>query len=86
VVFGGSGMFRSEFIAEPSVVNGQLITSTIGWLTQRSALIAIDARSYEHRPVVMSDEDVSNLFLRVVVLIPLAFIFLGAAVWWNRRS
>lgn len=86
VVFGGSGMFRSEFIAEPSVVNGQLITSTIGWLTQRSALIAIDSRSYEHRPVAMSDEDVSNLFLRVVVLIPLAFIFLGAAVWWNRRS
>jgi hypothetical protein len=34
----------------------------------------------------MSEDDLSNLFLRVVVLIPLAFIFLGFAVWWNRRQ
>ena len=34
----------------------------------------------------MSEEDVGGLFLRVVVLIPLAFIFLGFAVWWNRRQ
>ena len=38
------------------------------------------------RDPVMCAEDVGGLFLRVVVLIPLAFIFLGFAVWWNRRQ
>lgn len=86
VVIGDATMFASEYIAEPTVVNGNFAAAVIGWLTQREALIAIDARSYEHRPVSMSQDDVSNLFLRVVVLIPLAFVFLGFAVWWNRRA
>ncbi|MCB9591680.1 MAG: GldG family protein [Sandaracinaceae bacterium] len=86
VVIGDATMFASEYIAESTVVNGNFASAVIGWLTQREALIAIDGRSFEHHPVSMSQDDVSNLFLRVVVLIPLAFIFLGFAVWWNRRS
>ncbi|MBX3272803.1 MAG: Gldg family protein [Sandaracinaceae bacterium] len=86
VVVGDATMFASEYVAEPTVVNGSFVAAAIGWLTQREALIAIDARSYRHRPVSMSQDDVLNLFLRVVVLIPLAFVFLGFAVWWNRRS
>lgn len=86
VVIGDATMFASEYIAEATVVNGNFAAAVIGWLTQRQALISIESRSFEHRPVSMSQDDVSNLFLRVVVLIPLAFVFLGFAVWWNRRS
>lgn len=86
VVVGDATMFASEFLSESTVVNRSFLSAAIGWLTERDALIAIEARSFEARPVRMSDEDVSNLFLRVVVLIPLAFVFLGFAVWWNRKE
>ncbi len=86
VVLGDATMFASEYISQPTVVNGNFVSAVVGWVTEREALIAIDARSFEHRPVSMSEEDVSNLFVRVAVLIPLAFVFLGAAVWWNRRT
>lgn len=85
VVIGDASLFASEFLQEPTVVNRSFASAVMGWLTQREALITIEPRTIEHRPVSMSQEDVGNLFLRVVVLIPLAFIFLGFAVWWNRR-
>lgn len=84
-MLGDATIFASEFLAQPTVVNRQLASAIIGWLTEREALIAIEARTIQQRPVSMTQDDVSNLFLRVVVLIPLAFVFLGFAVWWNRR-
>ena len=86
VVIGDATVFDNAFLQEPTVVNASLVSAIIGWVTEREALIAIDARSFAHRPVSMSDEDVGNLFLRVVILIPLAFLFLGFAVWWYRRT
>ena len=86
VVVGDATMFASEYLGEPTVVNRELASAIMGWLTEREALIAIAPRTIQHQPVSMSDDDVGNLFLRVVVLIPLAFIFLGFAVWWNRRQ
>jgi len=86
VVIGCSSVLLSDFIAQPTVVNGNFVTAAIGWLTQRRALISIEPRSFRLRPVSMQEDDVANLLLRVVVLIPLAFMFLGLAVWWNRRT
>ncbi|HBQ13227.1 MAG TPA: hypothetical protein DEF51_19485, partial [Myxococcales bacterium] len=86
VVLGDATMFESRYIRDPRIINGNLATAAVGWLTQREALISIEGRSIDQRPFRMSEEDVGGLFLRVVVLIPLAFIFLGFAVWWNRRQ
>ena len=86
VVLGDATMFESRFMGQPTIVNANLATAVVGWLTQREALISIEGRSIEQRQIRMSEEDVGGLFLRVVVLIPLAFIFLGFAVWWNRRQ
>jgi ABC-type uncharacterized transport system involved in gliding motility auxiliary subunit len=86
VVVGDATMFASEYLQEPTVVNRDFVSAAVGWLTEREALLAIEARTIESRPVSMSEADVDNLFLRVVVLIPLAFVFLGFAVWWNRRQ
>ncbi len=86
VVIGDASMLASEYLQEATVVNRNFASAVVGWLTERDALIAIEARTIESHPVSMSQEDVENLFLRVVVLIPLAFVFLGFAVWWNRRQ
>lgn len=85
VVVGDASMFESRFMGEPTIVNANLAAAIVGWLTQREALISIEGRSIEQERIRMTEEDVGGLFLRVVVLIPLAFVFLGFAVWWNRR-
>jgi hypothetical protein len=36
--------------------------------------------------VQLSQDDALNLGVRVGILMPLAVIFLGFAVWWNRRT
>jgi hypothetical protein len=52
----------------------------------RAALIELPSRRISAQPVRMTQDDVTGLFFRVVVLLPLAVTFLGFAVWWNRRS
>lgn len=85
VVLGDASMFTSQLLAAPSVMNLPFAGAVIGWLTEREAMISIPPRSIE-QPAMPSEVDVGNLFFRVVVLIPLAFVFLGIAVFWNRRS
>lgn len=84
VVLGSSAIFASDFLSAPGVMNLPFAGAAIGWLTEREAMISIPSRTVE-QPAMPSEEDVGNLFFRVVVLIPLAFVFLGIAVWWNRR-
>lgn len=84
VVFGDASLLASEFLAAPSVINLPFVGASIGWLTEREAMISIPARTVK-QPAMPSEGDIANLFFRVVVLIPLAFVFLGIAVWWNRR-
>lgn len=84
VILGDATMFTSELLGLPAA-NRAFAGAVLGWLTEREALISIPPRTVD-RPSLPSEEDVGNLFFRVVVLIPLAFIFLGIAVWWNRRQ
>ena len=68
------------------VANLELASAITGWLTAREALIAIPPRRQESQPIQLSEDDAWNLGFRVVFLMPLAMVFLGLAVWWNRRS
>lgn len=86
VVVGDATLFDTELLSSEALVNRAFASAVVGWLTQRQALIEIEARTYRQQPVVITEDDVGNLFFRVAVLIPLAFIFLGVAVWWNRRQ
>ncbi len=84
VVLGDASMLTSELLGQPAAANRAFAGAVLGWVTEREALISIPPRTVD-QPGMPSEEDVSNLFFRVVVLIPLAFVFLGIAVWWNRR-
>lgn len=86
VVIGDSDFLASPFMSAQDVVNYEVTSAMIGWLTQRQALIAIPPRRVSATPVRMTEEDVVGLAFRVMVLMPLASIFLGIAVWWSRRS
>lgn len=86
VVVGDSDFLSSGFVSSTEVVNYEVASAMLGWLTQRQALIAIPPRRMAAVPMNLTEDDVTFIAFRVVVLIPLAAIFLGIAVWWNRRS
>lgn len=86
VVIGDSELLDAQYLNLQEVVNYELASAIIGWLTEREALIELPGRSVEARPVRLSQDDVDGLGFRVVVLLPAALFFLGFAVWWNRRS
>lgn len=86
VVIGDSDFLESSFMSAQDVVNYEVTSAMIGWLTQRQALIAIPPRRVSATSVRMTEDDVESLGFRVMVLMPLAAVFLGIAVWWSRRS
>lgn len=86
VVIGDSDFLGSELIATREVINYELASAILGWLTARQALIEVPPRRMTSRPVQLTESDVLDLGFRVLVLLPLASVFLGIAVWWNRRS
>lgn len=86
VVLGDSDFLASELIATREVINYELASAILGWLTARQALIEVPPRRMTSRPIQLMESDVVDLGFRVLVLLPLASVFLGIAVWWNRRS
>lgn len=86
IVVGDADFLASGFVSSTELVNYEVASAMLGWLTQRQALIAIPPRRMNAVPLNLTEDDVSFIAFRVVVLIPLAAIFLGIAVWWNRRS
>jgi ABC-2 type transport system permease protein len=86
IVIGDSNFLASGFVSSTELVNYEVASAMLGWLTQRQALIAIPPRRMNAVPLNLTEDDVGFIAFRTVVLIPLAAIFLGIAVWWNRRS
>lgn len=86
VVVGDADFLDARYLAAAEAVNYAVASAIVGWLTEREALIELPGRRVSAQPIRMSEDDVWGLFFRVVFLLPAAVIFLGFAVWWNRRS
>lgn len=86
VVVGDADFLSSQLIATRDVINYELASAILGWLTARQSLIEVAPRRMTTHPVQLTDADVVSLGFRVIVLLPLASIFLGIAIWWQRRS
>ena len=86
VVVGDSDFLRTDALQAMEVANLELASAITGWLTAREALIAIPPRRQESQPIQLTQDDAMNLGFRVILLMPLAMVFLGLAVWWNRRA
>lgn len=86
VVMGDGDWMDTRFLAEPVLMNGAILSTLNGWLTEREELISIPPRREDATSFIMTDADLEHMFLRVVVLIPLAAFLLGFAAWWSRRQ
>src|SRR5690606_25699531 len=65
LVLGSSSIFASDFLRTQAVMNLPFAGASIGWLTEREAMISIPARTVD-QPAMPSEQDVGNLFFRVV--------------------
>jgi hypothetical protein len=87
VVIGNTDWMKQVLFTVSSAANVDLLYALTGWLTERDELISIQPReSAASRAVVMTQGDVSGVGFRVLLLMPLAVLLLGIAVWWSRRS
>ncbi|MBI4962339.1 MAG: GldG family protein [Desulfomonile tiedjei] len=82
-VFGSSLIASNKFFKLQG--NGDLIMNSIAWLAEDENLIAIRPKSGKSQPIVLTASE-SLAFLAIpVFLMPLAWIILGAAVYFYRR-
>ena len=86
VAIGDSDWLQPELLHQPQLANIDLLGSLTGFLTEREALISIAARKIDAQAMTITEEDLFGVFLRVVLLMPLAILVLGIGVWWQRRS
>ncbi len=86
IVIGDSDWLQPAFLDEVRFSNVDLLSSITGWMIERDALITLAPRKANARSVLMTEGDLTNVFFRVVVLLPLGFLVLGFGLWWTRRS
>ena len=81
IVVGDSDWLRPDLLQQPQVANIDLLSGMTGYLTERDALLAIAPRKVNAQAIVITEEGLFSVFLRVVVLLPLAALVLGVGVW-----
>jgi hypothetical protein len=86
VVVGTSQWLAPAWLMQPQLVNFELASAWIGWLTERDELVSIPPRRVSREPVTMTADDVFWLFFRLVVFMPAAALFIGLAMWRSRRN
>jgi hypothetical protein len=86
IVIGDSEWISPQALQQPQLANVDLLASFTGFLTEREALISIAPRKIEAQAMMITEDGLFGVFLRVVLLMPLAAAVLGVGVWWQRRS
>ena len=83
-VIVGDGDFASNSFL-PHVSNGDFAMTVVRWLVREERATAVTTRIPVPPMILLSGTQQSMMFLFVEVLLPLAVIALGVAVWWRRR-
>jgi hypothetical protein len=83
VLVGSAGFAANAFF--PYASNGELAVSMIRWLADDTATPLLKPTAYSLSEIRLTHRQMQVTFLVLVVLLPLAVMMLGAAVWWRRR-
>ena len=77
-----------DFAADDQVMNGAnslLLLNTFNWLVKRDELIDIEAREPKQTSLNMSRDQIANVYLWVLVLLPGLAVIAGVWVYRSRR-
>jgi ABC-type uncharacterized transport system involved in gliding motility auxiliary subunit len=83
VVFGDSDFATNAYFATSG--NGDLFLNAVNWLAQEEDLISVRPKDLEDRRVTLTPRQSRMTFIISVILMPLAALIAGAAVWFRRR-
>jgi hypothetical protein len=86
VLVGDSEWMAAPYLQQPQVANIDLLSSVTGYLTERKELVSIAPRKIDAQAVMITEEGLLGIFLRTVVLMPLAVLVFGVGIWWQRRT
>jgi len=86
VVIGDADWLQSAPMRDPRFVNLDLALALTGWLTERETLIAITPKQIDAEPMMITEDDLGDLAVRLLGLMPGAMLLLGFAMWWSRRQ
>jgi len=86
VVVIGDSDWLGDALRSPELSNVDVAASVTGWLAAREALVAIRPRQIRAIPMAISEDDLSGIAMRVLLLMPAALLILGFSTWWSRRS
>ena len=86
VLIGDSEWLAGPFLQQPQVANIDLLSSVTGYLTERKELVSIAPRKIDAQAIMITEDGLMGIFLRTVVLMPLAVLVFGVGIWWQRRT
>lgn len=84
VVVGDSDFLAEELFNHASLLNRDLWSGLVGWLTDREDLISIAPKNREHVRLTLTEDDATTVWA-VVIGEVLAMLVLGVAMWFVRR-
>lgn len=88
VVLYGTPKFAVNVALPPAApgFNNQLMLNSLDWVTGQDELIALQGKPPARQPLLLTDQDLQVNGLITLVLMPLAVVLGGVAVWLRRRS
>jgi ABC-type uncharacterized transport system involved in gliding motility auxiliary subunit len=84
VVVGDSDFITNELASAP-VLNADLFLNMVNWVAQDEDLIAIRPREPEDRRIFLSSQQMTNVLLFSLLIVPGVILVTGISVWWGRR-
>ncbi len=84
VVFGDADWASNAGIA--NAANRLLLSSAVNWALERESLVAIPPKSADQVAVTLTRRDVGQVAFVVLLLLPLAAVAMGVAIWVRRRK
>ncbi len=87
IVVVGTPAFAENATLPPNNggANLSLALASFQWLAGEDALIALPPKPVRALPLVLTQQDQSNLIFITAVLMPGIIVVAGIAVWWRRR-
>ena len=84
VVVGDSDFITNELASAP-VLNADLFLNMVNWVAEDEDLIAIRPREPEDRRIFLSSQQMTNVLLFSLLIVPGVILVTGISVWWGRR-
>ena len=84
VVFGDADWASNAGIA--NAANRLLLSSAVNWALERESLVAIPPKSADQVAVTLTRRDIGQVAFVVLLLLPLAAVAMGVAIWVRRRK